>query len=309
MTKVLIAYDGSPCSNAAIDDIKHAALPDQIEARVISVADVWLPSETEPAESSYTTPPAVAKMRAQARLVLENARELAAAGCQRLQQLHPGWKLTPMAVADSPAWAIIRQADTWPADLVLVGSHGRSILERLFLGSVAERVVAEAKCSVRICRPRQSSGTPRLMVAVDGSAGSEAAVREVAARCWPAGTTARVIAVIDPRLQSAIAWPGVYADRWMTGNTQQADEWVCGMTAHFSESLRAAGIQAESHIFNGDPKHVVLKQAEDWNTDTIFIGARGLQHGDRLYLGTFASSVAARAHCSVEVVRPSTPAG
>lgn len=303
MTKLLIAYDGSPCSNAAIDNLGQAALGDELDARVISVADVWLPSDSERAESPSTTPPGVAKMRAAARLALESARELASAGCDRLQPLHPSWKLTPLAVADSPAWAIIRQAETWPADLVVVGSHGRSILERLFLGSVAERVVAEAKCTVRICRPRQSSNLPRLLVAVDGSAGSEAAVREVVARQWPVGTVARVVAVIDPRLQSAAAWPGVYADRWITGDTQQADEWVCGMTAHFTEMLRKAGLQAESHIFNGDPKHVVLKQVEEWKADTIFLGARGLQHGDRLYLGTFASSVAARAHCSVEVVR------
>ncbi|MBC8003512.1 MAG: universal stress protein, partial [Opitutaceae bacterium] len=209
---------------------------------------------------------------------------------------------------DSPAWAIIRQAETWSADLVVVGSHGRSILERLFLGSVAERVVAEAKCTVRICRPQPSSNLPRILVAVDGSVGSEVAVREVATRHWPAGTVARVMAVVDPRLQSAAAWPGVFANRWITGDTLQADEWVRGMTAHFTEMLRAAGIQAESHVFKGDPKHVVLKQAEEWTADTIFLGARGLQHGDRLYLGTFASSVAARAHCSVEVVRPAAHA-
>ncbi|MBC8001173.1 MAG: universal stress protein, partial [Opitutaceae bacterium] len=203
MTKLLIAYDGSPCSDAAIDNLRQAALPEQLEAKVISVADVWLPSDDESAQSSQATPPAVATMRAQARFALESASKLAAAACDRIQQLHPRWKLTPLAVADSPAWAIIRQAETWSADLVVVGSHGRSILERLFLGSVAERVVAEAKCTVRICRPRQPSHLPRLLVAVDGSAGSEVAVREVAARHWPAGTVARVMAVVDPRLQSA----------------------------------------------------------------------------------------------------------
>lgn len=309
MTKLLIAYDGSPCSKAVIDDLRQAALPDQLEARVISVADVWLPSDNEPAAPFRPPLPAAAKMRAQAQLALDNARELAAAACEQLQLLQPGWKLSPIAVADSPAWAIIRQSEAWPADLVVVGSHGRSILERIFLGSVAERVVAEAKCTVRICRPRQSPLLHRLLVAVDGSAGSEAAVREVAGRHWPAGTAARVVAVIDPRLQSAAAWPGVYADRWIVGDTQEADEWVCAMAAHFTGILRSAGLQAESHILDGDPKQIVLKQADEWKTDTIFVGARGLQHGNRLYLGTFASAIAARARCSVEVVRPSPHAG
>ena len=41
--KLLIAYDGSRCSDAALDDLTHAGLPGKGEAMVISVAEVWLP--------------------------------------------------------------------------------------------------------------------------------------------------------------------------------------------------------------------------------------------------------------------------
>ena len=52
-----------------------------------------------------------------------------------------------------------------------------------------------------------------------------------------------------------------------------------------------------------DPKQMILQEAEGWGADCIFIGARGLNPLERLLLGSVSRSVAARAHCSVEVVR------
>jgi nucleotide-binding universal stress UspA family protein len=48
--------------------------------------------------------------------------------------------------------AILDEADSWGADLIVVGSHGRTGLKRLVLGSVAAAVVAHAHCSVEVVR-------------------------------------------------------------------------------------------------------------------------------------------------------------
>jgi nucleotide-binding universal stress UspA family protein len=48
---------------------------------------------------------------------------------------------------------------------------------------------------------------------------------------------------------------------------------------------------------------VLLREAERWEAECIFLGARGLHHNQRIHLGTCASAVATRAHCSVEIVR------
>ncbi|MCV4785306.1 universal stress protein, partial [Escherichia coli] len=61
------------------------------------------------------------------------------------------------ACADSPAWGIIKRADEWQPDLIVVGSHGRTAIERFVLGSVSQKVLYEARCSVRIARARQRS--------------------------------------------------------------------------------------------------------------------------------------------------------
>jgi len=63
----------------------------------------------------------------------------------------------------------------------------------------------------------------------------------------------------------------------------------------------------ETHILEGLPKQNLLKHAEAWAADCIFVGARGLDHGSNRYLGSTASALASRAHCSVEIVREKAP--
>jgi nucleotide-binding universal stress UspA family protein len=76
------------------------------------------------------------------------------------------------------------------------------------------------------------------------------------------------------------------------------------MLGDSAKILHEAGLKVETHLLSGDPKRELLGHAQAWEANTIFLGARGLHHGGRLALGTTASAVAARAHCSVEIARP-----
>jgi nucleotide-binding universal stress UspA family protein len=53
----------------------------------------------------------------------------------------------------------------------------------------------------------------------------------------------------------------------------------------------------------GDPKRVLVDEAETWSADCIFVGAKGMSRVQRVLLGSVSGAVAARANCSVEVVR------
>jgi hypothetical protein len=109
-----------------------------------------------------------------------------------VQTVFPAWDVRAEACADSPAWAVIKQVDTWQPDLVVVGSHGRSAVGRWLLGSVSHKILTEARCSVRVGRSRTPPAAPsvRLLLGVDGSPDAAAAVHAVAGRAWPAGSTA-----------------------------------------------------------------------------------------------------------------------
>jgi nucleotide-binding universal stress UspA family protein len=81
-------------------------------------------------------------------------------------------------------------------------------------------------------------------------------------------------------------------------------EGIDRMLEDAGSRLRRNGLAVETRILSGDPKQALLEHAESWEADAIFLGAQGLHHGGLRALGTMASAVAARAPCSVEVVRP-----
>jgi nucleotide-binding universal stress UspA family protein len=87
--------------------------------------------------------------------------------------------------------------------------------------------------------------------------------------------------------------------------TQDADErvWVAKTVDPMADLLRTRGLTVSSVITAGDPKHVLLDEAEQWQADGLFVGARGLSRVERFLLGSVSAAVAARAHCAVEVVR------
>jgi nucleotide-binding universal stress UspA family protein len=189
----------------------------------------------------------------------------------------------------------------------VVGSQGRSALGRLILGSVSQNVLSYAPCSVRVGRTPPAavtSGGVRVLLGVDGSADSALAVEAVAARVWPAGTEVRVVTALDPRLLGSVTWFGagmvaIHVDddggdvRTMLG---ERVEEVAG-------ELRGAGLAVTTRVADGDPKRVLVEEAERWGAHAIFLGARGHTRVQRLLLGSVSAAVATRARCSVEVVR------
>jgi Universal stress protein family len=128
--------------------------------------------------------------------------------CQRIRASFPSWTVNAEARGESPAWAILRRADEWKSDLIVVGSHGRSAVGRLILGSVSQKVATEANCSVRVARgPALRTHVPvRILIGVDGSPGAEATVNAVAGREWPDGGEARVVAALDAMMATSTAW-------------------------------------------------------------------------------------------------------
>lgn len=307
--KVLIAYDGSSHADAALDDLRRAGLPEEAGALVISVADVWVWSSPEgeedglhPEELNNT---GLKKAREQSARAVEEARQLAVQAGERVRAAFPLWIVDAAGYGDSPAWAVIKKADEWEADLIVVGSQGRSLLSRIMLGSVSQKVLYEARCSVRVARSHASEeNSPlRIIIGVDGSPDSEAALNSVAARDWPDGTEARVIAVhspLSPLVFSHFIQPVALAGRQYI---EDKGLFAQKIVDAYVERLQKAGLAASPVVKEGDPKRVLIDEAEQWGADCIFVGARGLRGLERFLLGSVSSSVAARADCSVEVVR------
>lgn len=304
--RLLIGYDGSECADAALNDLRWAGLPQDVEAVVLSAADVWL--STAPSESEAEQPPVsarvrevVATLRATARQVVAEARGMAEQAAARLQKQFPTWKVQAEACADSPAWAILKKAEAWKPDLIVVGSHGQSAISGLLLGSVSQRVLIEASCSVRIARRRAREEAPevRLVIGVDGSFGAEAAVHVVTKRVWPAGSSVCIVAARDPALATALP-PGFLQEE---APYDGPEAWIDTVVEAAAERLRRAGLNVTTLISEGDPKQVLREEIAQWPADGLFVGACGLRGMESIVLGSVSTALAVRAPCSVEIVR------
>jgi nucleotide-binding universal stress UspA family protein len=310
--KVLIGYDGSDWAEAALDDLVFAGLPREVDAMAVSVKETWLPLpppssyeivEQAMAPTTSDSPVCVEEVEAQPE---EEMMPMALRAKERLERNFPGWRVTAQSSYGSPSSEIIRIADECEPDLIVLGSRGRSATARLMLGSVSQKVLTEARCSVRVGRGRIEVEEPaiRLLIGVDGSAGAAEAVRAVVERSWPRGTEARVVIVDEPLTMTSIGQLLPPVRKWVQEVNREDRNWMEQIIEIAADKLEEAGLIVSSEIGEGDPKRALVEIAEEWRASSIFLGSTGLSNRfERFMLGSISASVAARAHCSVEVVR------
>jgi len=308
--RLLIAYDGSRDSEAAIDDLHRCGLPATGSAEVISIAEVWLPPpgsiDGTDQPQSESVEGIVREWREKGDRAVSEADMLARFAVGRVRGALLDWEITSLASYGSAGWEIVNEADRMDADLILVGAQGQSFLSRLALGSISQRVLTEARCSVRIGRGKidLDSGPERIVVGFDGSRGANAAVAAVADRAWNRGTEVRLISVNEPLLPTTIG-------RFVKPMVRTVDHIIIAERVWLEESAEAAlaklrnrGIPSSLRTCSGNPKHILIDEAENWGADCIFVGANAWGSPlERFLIGSTSAAVAARAHCSVEVVR------
>jgi nucleotide-binding universal stress UspA family protein len=143
--KIILAIDGSAPSRDALEEVAHRPWPSPSTLRILSVIQPYTPPATEIVLASAT---------------LEQIRQRQAQDAEQLtRQASERTAVSGLAVETEvregdPRTAIVDAADDWQADLIVVGSHGRTGVKRLVMGSVAQAVVAHAHCSVEVVRRR-----------------------------------------------------------------------------------------------------------------------------------------------------------
>jgi nucleotide-binding universal stress UspA family protein len=307
--KLIAAYDGSHCSEAALDDLTRAGLPPVGEALVVAVAEVWLPppgTEVFDGDTSDLVEDIVNKHRAKGERFLNEADTMAKHAAARVRSILPGWSVKPYSTYGAAAWEILSAASEFHPDLIVLGSHGHSAIGRLILGSISQKVLTEAECSVRIARGRiEVDPSPvRIVIGFDGSSGANAAVRSVCSRKWPEGTEVELVAATDSVVPSANGRFFPPAANWVEKELRAEYNWIARLAEKPAALLTNAGLKVATHIREGNPNDVLVHEAENWHADCIFLGANAAGSAlERFLLGSTSAAVASRAHCSVEIVR------
>jgi len=143
--KILVATDGSPCSDRAVQSVAMRPWPANSQIEVVSVVHARMPSFPDPQlmiEAAHIE-------------ALEADRQRAPGRVQRAERCLAGTSgvsVTTAILERNPAVAILEEAERLDADLLVVGSHGYGPVRRGILGSVSQAVALHASCSVEIVR-------------------------------------------------------------------------------------------------------------------------------------------------------------
>lgn len=137
-----------------------------------------------------------------------------------------------------------------------------------------------------------------ILLAVDASSASQAAVDEVAARPWPAGSQVQALTVVED------------LGPWVLGSVAEEIEARARQVADAAaKRLLARGLKAASVAAKGDPKTVIIDHAAAMHADLVVLGASGLGAVERFLLGSVSRAVLRFAPCSVALVRGTGSAG
>ncbi len=153
--KILLVTDGSNFSEKAIDACQKIVVhPETTSFKVISAVEfpTMLPSDPFIGAS--------ADYYDQIEKAGHNqAKEFVEESAARLRSLFSGvaLDLTTEVLDGSPQRVIVEKAESWNADLIVIGSHGRGFWNRTMIGSVSDAVVHHAPCSVLVVRPEPAS--------------------------------------------------------------------------------------------------------------------------------------------------------
>ncbi len=147
--KVLIAIDDSEFARAAVDSVVMRPWRDGTEFLVVNVVQL-LP----PAFSDWHSGYVKASVEAQ-EMMKTRFRQVVSETVSYMKDKLAGASVEGQVLEGNIRDGIIDTAASWEADLIVMGSHGRTGLTRFLLGSVAEAVLNRAPCSVEIIRKRQ----------------------------------------------------------------------------------------------------------------------------------------------------------
>jgi nucleotide-binding universal stress UspA family protein len=284
MAEIVVGVDGSDQSAAAL---RWAAREADLRGHDLVAVLVWDLFNQHHADGTHRFDPEYGADQADAALAAAVEAALGADAAATVVR---------RVVCDVPAPGLLAAADQ--ADLLVVGARGLGGFRDLLLGSVSQQCLHHARIPMAIVRgdSSEAGGRERVVVGVDGSEPSEAALR------WALDEAAARKAVV----QVVHAWepPVIYGPVGGVPGSEMgaiesgAHRLVDDMVERLGE--KAASVEVERTVVPGGPAPSLLDAAE--GADLVVVGRRGLGGFGRLLLGSVSEHVARHAPCPVVVV-------
>jgi nucleotide-binding universal stress UspA family protein len=197
-----------------------------------------------------------------------------------------------------PVQVIVETVEKRQPNLIAMGTHGRSGLQHLTLGSIAERTLRQVSCPVLAVKEEVAHATDaieKILLAVDFSADSDLAVeaaRELGARL---GASVDVVHAFDLPADCFATLDAVM--------TREIERKSGQLLEALKESLEGECESVTVHLRRGAASVVISDEAERLGSNLIVMGRRGQSGLSHLLIGSVAERTLRRAPCSVLTVR------
>jgi nucleotide-binding universal stress UspA family protein len=289
--RILLATDFS--ENAAAATTWAAKLAGEYGSRLI-VVHAFLPNSPPDPEFITLPPQYFEALRSSAQQNLEDETS-----ALRRRGLDVGEDLVIGPAVDG----VLQAAARHDADLIVVGTRGRTGWKKLLLGSTAAKIVRDAPCPVLTVTPHAHDPRPFhiALVATDFSEEASFASKAATRLLWRVGTHKLVLLHVYRVPSEVVELPvGMMEEAIRSGATKAGARLREG-----AAELGSPDVVVEPMGMKGYPPEVILEQAATLGVDLIAMGTRGRSGLNPLVLGSTARSVIALAPCPVLTVRSS----
>ena len=300
-TRIQVALDGSPFSEQSLPVAVMLAKRFDADLNLITVHEPVVGVEMEGWDQSA------------AEWSQEYVDRAAAEVAER-----SGIKTCPHLVFGTPVRAILDHAERAKSDLLVAATHGRGVLSRAWLGSVADGLLRHASIPVLLVRPDESDppaadapeATPwsRILVPLDGSEFSAQILDDAIPLARAFGAKLELVRVVPFPLE--IASPYLPTTIQMNQEVVSAakaaaEDWL----AEQARRVHARGVEVSTHVrVAAQPAHAICETAAETGAELIVMATHGRSGLGRAFLGSTADKVVRSTHLPVLVHRPASGA-
>jgi hypothetical protein len=267
MEKLMVATDGSEYSESVIKEAINLAKICSSKLFAVSIIITSL-------EFPTVVPQVMEKEEKEAREHLESIKSRAAkegVDCEII--IHR---------SEEPFQDIVNDAARNKVDMIIIGTHGRTGLKRLMMGSVTAKVIGHAPCKVMVIPKDARLTFEKILIATDGSVYSELASREAVSIAKRTGSGLIALSVAKKDENLPVAKETVNAVK---------------------ELAERERVKVETLTLKGEPYETIVKAAEQKHAGLIVVGSHGRTGVERLLMGSVTERVIGHSGTAVLVVR------
>jgi len=286
--KIFAAIDRSNFSNCVTKELSSRRWPDESTIKLVTIMSA---GETEPSNSFLDTQQHLTDLAQQLSEIQPS--------CQFLPEIHYGHDV---------AEELLKLSAAWQADLLIIADCGKSLANRMLLGSVSEVLLERAQIPVTVAKEGHSNNpenSVNVLVPLDNSPFSIKAIEWLVRQQWTKPINIKLMTVLPSLSDLYASEPDTEkAEKMLRDHQKIKDEALAFLRQWEPQIDRSINpVKGELQICEGSPSDEILQEAEKWPAELILMGSHGHTGFKRHVIGSVAKAVSQKARCSVEVVR------